>query len=126
MLPLGIRGQVRTEAHADHAAAELGQAAHDDDLGVAERAEAGGQGKGHGQAVGEANDDVAHDGVVLTHVLLDVRALRGRLARRHAVDRLGAQERVGSALLLLGRVEALVEEGGLVGGDGESHDCGGL
>lgn len=80
MLPLCVRGQVRAEAHADHAAAELGQAAHDDDLGVAERAEAGGQGKGHGQAVGEADDDVPHDGVVLAHVLLDVRTLGTRLA----------------------------------------------
>ncbi len=54
-------GEVGAEAHGDHARKELGEAAHDDNLGAAEAGQAGGQGKGHREAVGEANDDVAQD-----------------------------------------------------------------
>lgn len=84
-------GQVRAEAHGDHAREELGQAAHDDNLAAAEARQAGRQGKGHRQPVGEANDDVAQDvgrveegALLLGHrldLLVDGRVpLNGRLA----------------------------------------------
>lgn len=113
MLALRVGGQVGAQAHADHAAEELGQAAHDDDPRVAERGEARGEGEGDGQAVGEADDDVAHDGLVAADVFLDVGSLRGGVARRHAVDRRGAQTRRRRAATGRRRVGPSAEEGRL-------------
>lgn len=57
--------EICAETHADHAGEELRETRDDDNFGAAETREAGRQGKGDGETVGETNDDVAKEVIVV-------------------------------------------------------------
>ncbi len=64
MFRIRFRGQVTAETHGDRTGGDFCENRGNNDAGAGfrERAgQAGGQGEGHRQAVGHADDDVAHD-----------------------------------------------------------------
>lgn len=58
VVALGLRAEEAADAHTDCAGDELGDAAKDDELGLAEGGEASGEGEGDGEAVRQADDAV--------------------------------------------------------------------
>jgi hypothetical protein len=52
--------EVAAEAHGDGAGGDLGEAGEDDEVGLDDGGEAGGKGERDGEAVGQADDDVAY------------------------------------------------------------------
>ena len=63
VLGVSAGGEVAPETHGDGAGSYLGQAGEDYDVGGGNGSgEAGSEGEGDGETVGEADDNVAHDG----------------------------------------------------------------
>src|ERR1700743_2605758 len=92
MIHFGSACQVATQSHCDGAGCYFCQPRYPDQMVLAlgyGAAEAGGQGKGNGEAVGHTDDDVGEAGRTL-HVLLFVSmvcvmAIRGRMVCRVCV-----------------------------------------
>jgi hypothetical protein len=60
VLDVSAGGEVAAESHGNGAGGDLGEAGDDDDVGGGDSGETGGEGEWDGEAVGEADDDIAH------------------------------------------------------------------